>query len=138
VNIFFGKAGFSLLIAVGMLSQTAIAKGSHKTNYEEQLIQRTEQKIRNAMKDPESARFSHVHLYWDDEGNGLLGDPARKDGKFPHVCGYVNAKNAFGGYVGFVRFNGTWVDDPSDEGEVRETFEKNWAKAPCSSDELEV
>ncbi|WP_085025605.1 hypothetical protein [Ensifer aridi] len=39
----------------------------------------------NFLKDPESARLSKLHL-----------DPDNQD----YVCGFLNAKNGFGGYVG--------------------------------------
>jgi hypothetical protein len=124
------------LVAIGHNSVSAKGVRSLSTG-DRALLQGNERKIRNGMKDPDAATFVREHLYWDDVSNGLLGDQARADGKFPHVCGYVNGKNAFGAYVGLRRFNGTWVDDPSDEGEVRQTFEKAWKESPCSSDELE-
>lgn len=49
--------------------------------------------VRKQLKDPESARFSHV-TYQKRTNN---------------ICGYVNAKNSYGGYVGdrsFVIVNG--------------------------------
>lgn len=46
------------------------------------------------LKDPESAQFRDVKFK-------NAGDPESW-----HMCGYVNAKNAFGGYVGFTRFSG--------------------------------
>lgn len=45
------------------------------------------ERIRDALKDPESARFK--------------GDFAGKDGA---ICGYVNSKNSYGGYDGFQRY----------------------------------
>jgi len=46
------------------------------------------------LKDPESAQFRDVKFK-------KAGDAGSW-----HMCGYVNAKNAFGGYVGFKRFSG--------------------------------
>lgn len=42
--------------------------------------------IVNGLKDPDSAKFRNVKVKWDT------------------VCGEVNAKNSFGGYVGYRRF----------------------------------
>lgn len=51
------------------------------------------QQVRDSLKDPESARFSSVYTT-----KRTAGDPS------VNVCGYVNAKNSYGGYVGAVRF----------------------------------
>lgn len=50
------------------------------------LIARAEIAVERQLRDPESVRYEHVYV-------------ARKSG-LPVVCGLVNAKNAFGGYVG--------------------------------------
>ena len=42
-----------------------------------------ERSVKNILRDPDSAVFRHVALH----------------------CGYVNAKNGFGGYTGFTRFS---------------------------------
>lgn len=42
--------------------------------------------VANGLKDPESAKFRSVKVKWDT------------------VCGEVNAKNSYGGYVGYRRF----------------------------------
>jgi hypothetical protein len=44
--------------------------------------------VKDRLRDPESVRYRNV--------------AAGPDGT--HVCGYVNAKNSFGGYVGFMPF----------------------------------
>lgn len=50
--------------------------------------------VTNSLKDPESARF----------GNGLVAGRSSKG--VITVCGYVNAKNSFGGYTGMTPFTG--------------------------------
>lgn len=42
------------------------------------------------LKDPSSAQFRNLEV--------------RKAGKSMAVCGEINAKNSYGGYVGFVKF----------------------------------
>lgn len=49
--------------------------------------------VRARLKDPESARFGEMRAAKDSEGRIT-------------VCGYANAKNSFGGYVGMSPFSG--------------------------------
>ncbi|ENX06086.1 hypothetical protein [Acinetobacter courvalinii] len=62
------------------------------------LIKNAKQSIRDSIKDPRSAQFQHIRVV-----KNLRGERA--------VCGEVNAKNAFGGYVGFTPF--MYVDGAS-------------------------
>lgn len=57
--------------------------------------------VAKGMKDPESARF-------DDK----MADAKKPDGTIT-VCGYVNGKNSFGGYVGMSPFIGILADGPN-------------------------
>ena len=57
--------------------------------------------VKAALKDPESARFGDIKA-----GQRSNGDVV--------VCGWVNAKNSFGGYIGMVPFNGILADPSSD------------------------
>jgi uncharacterized membrane protein YagU involved in acid resistance len=56
--------------------------------------------VANQMKDPNSAEFRNWHAFQSQQG--LL------------VCGEVNAKNSYGGYVGFTHF----VAHASPEGQL--------------------
>lgn len=58
---------------------------------EQRAISRAEASIKGQLKDPESATFRNVSV---PEGAGVV----------MYVCGEVNAKNSFGGYVGYKRF----------------------------------
>ena len=64
--------------------------------------------VLEAMKDPDSAKFRNV--------------AATTTGAF--VCGEVNAKNSMGGYAGFTRFYGDYVDTLSIESERMSDGEK--------------
>ena len=55
------------------------------------LIDKAKKAVRERLKDPESAKFKDVSTHKTPAG-GLL------------VCGNVNSKNSFGGYVGFRPF----------------------------------
>lgn len=52
--------------------------------------------VAKEMKDPDSAKFEAVRFYPDSsaQGESISG----------YVCGYVNAKNSFGAYVGNRKF----------------------------------
>jgi hypothetical protein len=50
---------------------------------------RAEDAVKGKLRDPSSAQFRNVHLNKIDSNT---------------VCGEVNAKNAFGGYAGYMRF----------------------------------
>lgn len=74
--------------------------------------------IRNRLKDPESAEFRNVkkfsYLHYMDS-----------------LCGEVNARNGFGGYVGFVRFiafsdNTVSMEDPELRQYAHPAFETLW------------
>lgn len=58
---------------------------------------RYQQALVAELRDPESARFRNV--YGVSHGPGL-----------PGICGEMNAKNAYGGYIGFAPFYGAVVD----------------------------
>lgn len=63
--------------------------------------------VRNLLKDPDSATFSELYGARRIDGEGPVA-----------VCGYVNAKNSYGGYVGKKRFfafeknAAIWSDQP--------------------------
>ena len=59
---------------------------------------RVESIVKTGMKDPDSAQFRHA-LAWRDGADSVVW------------CGEVNAKNAFGGYVGFRRYVFTTNDN---------------------------
>lgn len=52
---------------------------------------RIERIVRQALRDPDSARFERVQVFY----------------RTGAACGYVNARNALGGYVGFTHFTMT-------------------------------
>ncbi len=67
------------------------------------------------LKDPGSASFRGLFVSW------LSGGPI--------VCGYVNAKNSFGGYTGFTRFVAAGSDTAFLESDMGAgEMEKTWAK----------
>lgn len=62
-----------------------------KSKPESKVIEEAQEAVRYGLKDPASAQFREVRLV-----------SYRGDGRV--VCGQVNAKNSYGGYVGFKRF----------------------------------
>jgi hypothetical protein len=54
--------------------------------------------LRKGLKDPDSAKFGFMNA-------------ARADSGLIAVCGWMNAKNSFGGYVGEQPFYGSYVPE---------------------------
>jgi hypothetical protein len=73
-----------LLAAFGV---QAAPKATRATPAKPNAIALAHERVKDALKDPESARFK--------------GEFVGKDGA---VCGLVNAKNSYGGYGGFERY----------------------------------
>ncbi|MBB6578011.1 hypothetical protein HNP33_002079 [Comamonas odontotermitis] len=76
------------LVLAGV-SMTALAKGE---NYNA-LVAKAKAEVSKDFKDPESANFRNLGVYKSKTGKGRVS-----------VCGEVNAKNAFGAYVGYRPF----------------------------------
>uniref|UniRef100_UPI001F4D9EC7 hypothetical protein n=1 Tax=Rosenbergiella australiborealis TaxID=1544696 RepID=UPI001F4D9EC7 len=76
-----------------MLPCVLALSGCNPTN--SQLEDRATKSIASGLKDPDSAEFRNVEVR-NIKASGLS--------KSGYVCGEVNAKNAFGAYVGFSRF----------------------------------
>lgn len=70
----------------------------------DEMISKAKDAVSYDMRDPASAQFREVTYY--------LRPSKKPDGEPMHVvCGQVNAKNAYGAYVGFRRF--FWYDGGS-------------------------
>ena len=68
---------------------------THPIKLDAAQLKAIERSVANGLKDPESARFNMI--------TGVAG----ADGRV-RACGYVNAKNSFGGYVGMRPFAGAF------------------------------
>ncbi len=77
-----------LLIAGCLLCMSALVQAQPLDDAA--LIEATKQIVADTLKDPGSAQFRNMVVY-----NG---------GKEKAVCGEVNGKNSYGGYVGFKKF----------------------------------
>ena len=80
--------------------------------------------VRASLRDPDSAKFSDVTAHRSPVGTGASPAPIQ-------VCGTVNSRNGFGGYVGPRRFivtdgTGVAIIDPAGDG-GNEVFEALWA-----------
>lgn len=110
-----------LLIPVALLIFASIFASSNPEDDKAEIKRRLEGNIiadamtlvRFKLKDPDSAKFSSVKINWITK-------------ELAFVCGEVNGKNSFGGFVGFQRFISagvadiTFIDDQSAE------FETAW------------
>lgn len=77
---------------------------------EDQVFEQAKKTLSARLKDPESARFRN-----------LVYMPATTPGNTDIVCGWTNARNSFGGYVGFRPF---YV--MGDSAEVRDDESAGW------------
>lgn len=75
--------------------------------------------VRHYLKDGESARFEKLFLSEEQDGTTAL-------------CGEVNAKNAFGAYVGFGRFVGVAGSALLEQATGKAGMDAVW-KAACSN-----
>ncbi|WP_420567863.1 hypothetical protein [Thalassovita sp.] len=62
-------------------------------------IQEVERAVAYKLKDPSSAQFREIRMIERTHQDGTVSTL---------VCGQVNGKNSFGGYVGFTTFNGVF------------------------------
>lgn len=69
---------------------------AYLVDVEQSYIDDNIKKVRDSMKDPESAQFSGIYT------TRRVVDQVEQPNA--NVCGYVNAKNSYGGYVGKTRF----------------------------------
>jgi hypothetical protein len=76
------------MLTVGDYSQ--VVKTFLMTGTQEKAIEQAQIALANSMKDPSSTQFRNVRLVKYLEGNV--------------ICGEVNGKNSYGGYVGFTPF----------------------------------
>jgi hypothetical protein len=83
---------FVLLIA--LWCDPSLAQSNNPT-HEATAVSKAKTAILRRLKDPESARFRDIHVRVEKAAAGNL---------VTVVCGQVNAKNSFGGYVGFRPF----------------------------------
>lgn len=60
----------------------------------DQIFELAREGVRGKLKDPDSANFRNLIIHKGE---------SPKDGRF-YVCGEVNSKNSYGGYVGFTPF----------------------------------
>ena len=122
--------GWGALFLVGVFVLIAVMS-SFAVSSRSDAISFAKDAISSMLKDPGSAKFDSVHF------NQLIKE---KDHVAGYVCGYVNGKNSFGGYVGSTRFLvltdvtnkgkagksiGAMIDS-DDNFIAREAFQKRW------------
>ena len=77
------------------------------------VVDQTKEGVMSLLKDPDSADFKDVGFY--------------SGGRAAAVCGHVNAKNGFGGFIGFQRFIGSGEDIVFLESDMEASeFTKAW------------
>lgn len=81
-----------LILALTMAVSLAVAEEKHTFAATDEQIAVAHNAIADSLKDPESLRLKDVVVR-------SLGDSNNR-----FICGQYNAKNSYGGYVGFRRF----------------------------------
>lgn len=90
------KSWLSALLALFLITSCGIVYGNDQTGNEvEQAAQRAKEAVAAQLRDPESARFRSVAIYQRIDRHGQ---------SHTIVCGEVNGKNVYGGYVGYTEF----------------------------------
>lgn len=85
------KALIALAISVMVIGAAPKHRVAQPVDPHAALFARVRAAVMDGLKDPDSAKFKPFTLVTDADGN-------------KKVCGQVNAKNAYGGYVGFTGF----------------------------------
>lgn len=77
--------------SIDLVKSYAAEMGAYAARHgREQATEKSLESVKRQLKDPESARFQNIRL--SAYNGGLV------------LCGELNAKNSYGGYVGFRRF----------------------------------
>lgn len=75
-----------------------------KGNSEESAIEEVKKTVANSLRDPESAQFRNVRVVELKKRAVFIDGKASQSTEGFVVCGEVNGKNGYGGYVGFRPF----------------------------------
>lgn len=84
-------------------------------------IAKIEGRVRETLKDGESARFRDIHTSYDKKS--MVDGEWSKSKVAQGVCGEVNSKNAYGAYVGFTPF---FIDNSGKLSVLQDTSRVPW------------
>lgn len=81
-----------VLLSVALIALSACGQSDETKDQMNSIahVRVAKEKVQKSLIDPNSAEFRDVHVY--------------RNGKGKIVCGFVNAKNRFGGFTGFEEF----------------------------------
>jgi hypothetical protein len=100
VHLMTAKWSIAIAIVAAMVAASGAASADRRITLESGVEDAMKTALGEALNDPESARFRKIKAMWRDElGIG--------------VCGELNAKNGFGGYVGYRPFVAVLGKDPA-------------------------
>ena len=94
----------ALALVVGLVGCGSSIQSVEPIELTDDQLALVKEEAANAMKDPQSAQFRNIRAAMVT----FEGQSPKID-----VCGEMNARNAFGGYVGFKTFYGFFEDDGS-------------------------
>jgi hypothetical protein len=98
-----------------------LKEAAEKARASDEFVNKSKQLLVQNLKDPDSAKFTNLVIA--QTGNGKL------------LCGSMNAKNSYGGYVGAKRFYVLWDASAPDKPEVYTEGDET-ARASARMDEL--
>lgn len=107
-----------------ILALTALSRYSHaqQEDVNQVAIETAQAFFKKTLKDPDSAQFRNIVVRKSSDGKGIFG-----------VCGEINAKNSYGGYVGFrpFYFSGNYGEILSEDN--KDVFEMMYSEVVCVS-----
>lgn len=112
-----GLAVRALLLALVLTALPNVGALAQHVQMSKEQIAAVHASVKRDLRDPDSARFQDLAMVRDK------GPKATSDTFM--VCGYVNAKNAFGGYTGRTPFYGLLLG-------IRKDTAIKWAFVPIS------
>lgn len=87
----------------GTPSTDAGTQAEARSDEEQNIIAAAEDLVRISLRDPDSAQFREVQYIAD--AVGFVATPGGGEiTRGPAVCGFFNARNAYGGFAGYKRF----------------------------------
>jgi outer membrane murein-binding lipoprotein Lpp len=99
---FMTVAVLAALLVAGCVSPYGQVVSEQPVRLSSRQVSEVQSAVTYTLKDPTSAMYRNIKGVKKTTDKGI---------SFTQVCGEVNGKNAFGGYVGFTQFHGEYGPD---------------------------
>lgn len=104
---------------IALIAMALLACGAHAAGQPPKVVEKELRKEFTDLKDQDSAKFRNIKFAKNDAGGAWI------------MCGEYNAKNSYGGYVGFSRFMGMAFVDGKKTTYMVMTVKDDTANAMC-------